>query len=241
MPQPFLGPPFRAFPSQQVSDLSRSPNSHAVIHQPAELRASEPFSQGFRDAHAFAQLPASSSAYGVPFCNQNSHVPVPLGSGPRSQLLQPASPTSKHSSCESVSPAPSCPDSRDRCSPGLLPSRAFSFCTSGPRPARARKLEHPPPPERFGERPRGALTPPGRVRPLPHRSEEANASTASGLLRGQPAPPLDGAPTPLTFQALGRTRQPLASEAFKYAESGVPPKRSPALLRFLALSTPSRL
>jgi hypothetical protein len=118
---------------------------------------------------------------------------------------------------------------------GFCLSRAFSFHASDPRPAQTRGSEHVPSPEGSGTRLEGPLDPSRRVR-RPSTWYWDTSSTASG--RNRPAPPLDGAPTPLALE-LRASPSPLTFEALKYVESGVSPRRSPSLLRFLASSASS--
>jgi hypothetical protein len=159
----------------------------------------------------------------------------------RNRSVPPASPASKpRSSCESVHADLSCLKSTADPLLGFCLSRAFSFHASDPRPAQTRGSEHVPSPEGSGTRLEGPLNPSRRVRPPQHECTGTTSSTAFGPLRDRPAPPLDGAPTPLALE-LRASPSILTFEALKYVESGVSPRRSPSLLRFLASSASSQL
>jgi len=67
VPQPFLGPPFRVFPSQGLPAPLGAACFPAVIHPPAVTHCPRLIAPGFADAHAFARLPGSPSDYELPF------------------------------------------------------------------------------------------------------------------------------------------------------------------------------
>jgi len=167
-------------------------------------------------------------------------LPGHSGSGFRDRPVPPASPTSKPcSSCESVHADLSCPMPAADSLLGLCLSRAFSFHASDPRTRPDHEDLNMPLRPRAQDATQGTLQPlaPGETVP----NTEALGTTSSAVsspLRDWPAPPLGGAPTPMALE-LRASPSPLTFEALQYAESGVSPKRSPSLLRFLASSTPS--
>jgi hypothetical protein len=96
-------------------------------------------------------------------------------------------------------------------------------------------------PRRVGPRLEGPRGPSRRVRPPGYVKQPVD------LVGGAPVPFETGprrlsaaTPAPLTLE-LRANPSSLACEALQYVESGVSPRRSPALLRFLASSTPSWL
>jgi len=98
-----------------------------------------------------------------------------------------------------------------------------------------------PLPRRVRARREGPLGPSRRVRPAGYVKQPVD------LVGGAPVPFETGPrrlsaanPAPLTLE-LRANPSSLACEASQYVRSGVSPKRSPALLRFLASSTPSWL
>jgi len=242
MPQPFWDPPFRVFPSYRALHPSRSRCFLAVIHRRAEVRCPGPCHRRFPRLprfHAVAWFPRQLWA---PF--QRTSViasRLPWDPQQRSHFIPSASPTSKlRSLYESVRTSSGCPSLAAVTLLGFLPSEAFSSRASGPRPARALRPEHASSPEGSDSRPRGPRDPPDRVRPPRHecrgclvdsfRSPSGSACTAS---RRRPY-----------SLGLGHPRQAwrsLTLGAFKYVESGVSPKRSPAPLGFPTSSTTSRL
>jgi hypothetical protein len=154
----------------------------------------------FHDAHAFTQLPISPHDYGLPFRNRVASSRLPwilsrrIASYRQLHLLRSYIPP--------VSPYPP-----SRVAPNRRPILSWAFAPlelspSAPRiliPARSRKTEHSLASEEVRERLSGSCNPPSRVRLSLHRSKEFNASAASDPLRDQPAPPLGGAPTSMTF------------------------------------------
>jgi hypothetical protein len=155
---------------------------------------------GFTDARAEARLPGSPTDYELPF-----HEPKPASWSPwvpshgtvqfrQLHLLRSVPP----SSSPFAAPA-GLPTDTGRCSPGFLPSRAFSKRASE---SVARKDRSPGTPVRpkAPARCRRDRSPPDQARShqLPRKSG-STCSTDSSPLRDWPAPPLDGAPPLMTF------------------------------------------
>jgi len=67
MPQPSLGPPFRAFPSYESRTSLEAACSLVVIHLRSKCAARGLITSGFPDTHAHAQQPGSSGGYELPF------------------------------------------------------------------------------------------------------------------------------------------------------------------------------
>jgi hypothetical protein len=126
--------------------LSRQPGSLAVIHRRAETHDSSSCHLRFR------RLPRVDAVAWFPrrlwasFPRAEARFPVTLKVELWNRPVPPASPASKLLSLPRVRSRP------DRVSPhqpadtllGFVPSRAFSFHASDPRPALARGLEHAP-------------------------------------------------------------------------------------------------
>jgi hypothetical protein len=179
VPRPFLGFPFRAFPSQGSWVPSRG---HLLPcgHPPARgaTHGRRLVASGFPDARARAQLPGSPGDYGLPFPRPRpgSRSPWTTNEDRPSRQLHPlrslAPPTSP------FPPTRVAPNRQAAALLGFFPSRVPSR-TSDPR-------------TRSEDR-----SPPRQVRP-PRRCEQQrfDLSAASGPLRDRAAPPLDGAPSP---------------------------------------------
>jgi len=167
---------------------------------------------------------------------------LPGHSGPkrRSTSAPPATPTSKPcSSCESVRTDPSCPAPMADPLLGSCLSRAFSSHASGLRTRPAPESpEHAPSPKlrRTAQR---TVTPPASSETAPSRERSATTSSAD------PSPVWAGRTTSRwrpdypALAARSVNSLPLDFAALEYVESGVSPRRSPSLLRFLASSTTS--
>jgi hypothetical protein len=81
MPPPFLGAPFRAFPSQRSWSPLEATSSLVVVHPRAERTAPSLIATGFPDAHTLRRAClVSPAAMGSPF-----HEPKPASRSPWTQ------------------------------------------------------------------------------------------------------------------------------------------------------------
>jgi hypothetical protein len=239
VPPPFLGFSLQSLPLTGIACPSRGRFAPLQLStRVLERRLLVLVTAGFLDSRARTQSPDSPADYGLPFHTPEGTLPVRPGPERRNRSVPPASPASKpRSSCESVRAGLGCPKSAADPLLGFCLSRAFSFHASDPRPAQTRGSEHVPSPEGSGTRLEGPLDPSRRVR-RPSTWYWDDLVDSFRPLGDRPAPPLDGAPTPLALE-LRASPSPLTFEALKYVESGVSPRRSPSLLRFLASSASS--
>jgi len=167
-------------------------------------RAARGLSPGFTDHHTRAQQPGSSRGLELSFRAPEGVLPVCSDHSRRNRPVPPASSTSKPCSpCESVPTAAGI--SPWPLAVTLLVFRPFRARPPAPRvlrPAQALRPEHRAIHPQLG----GAMTC-GTSRPLrpgeasPHaEAHDSTRSAASDLLRDRPAPPLGGAPTPMTLE-----------------------------------------
>jgi len=109
-PQPFVGSPFRVFPSRESRAPLEAASSLAVIHQRAKSHRPRPYHRRFPwlpRLHAVAMFPRR---LWTPFRHAEARFPVTLGLERRNRFVPPASPTSKPwSSHESVHANQGCP------------------------------------------------------------------------------------------------------------------------------------
>jgi hypothetical protein len=85
VPQPFLGSPFRAFPSQRARTPLEATTPLQLSTRVPERTARDLVATGFTDAHAFTQLPGSPDDYRLPFRKLYCSLP----GCPESQAVKP--------------------------------------------------------------------------------------------------------------------------------------------------------
>jgi hypothetical protein len=85
MPQPFLGSPFRAFPSQRARTPLEATTPLQLSTRVQERTARDFVTASFADAHAFTQLPGSPDDYRLPFRKLDCSLP----GCPESQAVKP--------------------------------------------------------------------------------------------------------------------------------------------------------
>jgi hypothetical protein len=174
--------------------------------------------------------------------NENARFPVALDLEQRSGFFPPTSPASKPCSpCEFVRAPPRLPQTEQPILSWV--SAPLELSPSAPRtlrPAQARRPEHDSSPEGLETRPKGPLDPPSQVRPP--RTEVPTSLV--GSTRPPSRPDRTASRRRPFSHGLGhaeQARRSLTHGAFKYVERSVSPKRTLALLGFLASSTTSRL
>jgi len=137
MPQPFLGPPFRAFPSLESRAPLEAASSPAVIHRRAESRRLGPYHRRFprlppARARSCLTPPTTMSSLSTP---PKRRFPLTLGTLPP-EPIRSASFTHLEAlflqRVRSRSPGVAPQRAADTLL-GFRPSRAFSAHTSGPR------------------------------------------------------------------------------------------------------------
>jgi hypothetical protein len=196
MPPPFLGAPFRAFPSQRSWSPLEATSSPVVVHPRAERTAPSLITTGFPDAHTLRRAClVSPAAMGSLFTSRS---PLPGRPGPKTvkSPIPRASPTSKlFSPCESVRVDSSCPDPTADTLLSSCPSRVSRQTSEPPTRPDPRARAHTSP-EGSVSRLRGPQPPaPGETSPPPRR-RRLDLSAASNPLRGWAAPPLGGVSFP---------------------------------------------
>jgi hypothetical protein len=241
MPQPFLGP----FPSEPSPRRDRAPLSRPLASLQSSTRVQDRASRGlvtggFTDARAHARWPGSPADYGLPFGapKRASRSPWTTTDG--------LAPYRRLHLLRSFLP-PADPFTSTGVAPTRRPLLSWAFAPPEPSPPTSRILgparacaRTPTPPAGFVARPKGPLDPSSQVSPprnVEHRDElvgsfqppsgparAASRRRSSSLGLGAP-----GAPGDLT---LGVS---------EYVRSGVPPRRSPALLGFPTSSSASQL
>jgi len=201
VPQPFLGSPFRAFPSSRsLTPLGAAwlPCSHPPACRNACLDSFRPW---FHRRPRRARPPGSPNDYELPFLGPKSGSWLPwvsshgIVSSRQLHLLRSVSPSSSPFATRTGFPTQA-----GRCSLGF--SSPLESSPSKPRslvPARARRLEHACLPVGSRSLPTGSEpSRPGEVSPLP-RKLGSTCSTGFSPLRDWPAPPLGGAPPLMTL------------------------------------------
>jgi hypothetical protein len=190
----------RAFPSQGSRTSLEATCSLAVIHgHPgrAARSLSLPLSPTPTPKRSCLD---PRDRYGFPFRmpSRLDTIPVSLDPGRRSRPLRPLHPL------RSLDP-PVSPFATTRVSPGRRPILSWIFSPLEPSPSTPRVLT-PPDHEnqvhasRRTTRRTSRPPEPGSISPTPKEECRVDLSTDSSPLRDWTAPPLDGAPTPLTFK-----------------------------------------
>jgi hypothetical protein len=161
-------------PSERSPREDRAPLSRplaplwSVTGRP-ETRRRDLIACGFTDAHARGAVAWIPRKLWVRFhLARRPCFPLALGHLRRGRPRTPAPPTSKPSSLrESVRADTGCPAPPAVALLGFCPSSDLALQASEPRPARARRPEHPPPPEGDRVATQGTSSPPNRVKPNP--------------------------------------------------------------------------
>jgi hypothetical protein len=233
--------PFRGFPSQKSRTPLGATCSLAVIHRRAKRTPPGPCHRRFH------RLPRSRAVAGLPRRLWTPFSPSRRNAS-RSSWIQETEPFRSASFTyfgallllRVRSRRRELPLADGRSSPEFSPLQGFLRPHPGSSNPPGPEGPNMPSARRLQARLKGSRNPSRRVRPFQgNRSNlEPSSSPDSGPLRDRPAPPLGGAPTPLALE-LRASPSLVTFEALRYVESGVSPRRSPSLLRFLASSTPS--
>jgi len=214
MPQPFLGFLLQSLPLTGIAHPSRGHLcSLAVIDQRAETPSSGPCYPWFPRPPRSRAVAWFPQRLWVPFSRSRENASrspwvriTELVSfrqlHPLRSLVPPVSP---------FAPNPSCPVPAVVTLLGSYPSGAFPPTPWALWPAQTTRIWTCPRPKTQA-RLKGPLSPSRRVRPFQIQKHlETTSSTDSSPLRDWPAPPLDGAPTPLVLE-LRASPSPLTFE-----------------------------